>query len=71
MPDAAKRSPNVLVFFCDQLRIDLLGCYGGQLVRTPHIDALAAGVRRIRPRLHTLRPVLAGTRQPDDGTVPP
>ncbi len=34
-------SPNVLVFFCDQLRLDLLGCYGGQLVRTPNIDALA------------------------------
>jgi arylsulfatase A-like enzyme len=33
--------PNVLVFLCDQLRIDLLGCYGSALVRTPHIDALA------------------------------
>ncbi|NOZ19468.1 MAG: sulfatase-like hydrolase/transferase [Planctomycetes bacterium] len=33
--------PNVLVFFCDQLRLDLLGCYGGALVRTPNIDALA------------------------------
>lgn len=35
-------APNVLVIFCDQLRIDLLGCYGGSLVRTPNIDALAA-----------------------------
>ena len=34
--------PNVLVFFCDQLRRDLLGCYGDTLVRTPHIDALAS-----------------------------
>jgi arylsulfatase A-like enzyme len=34
--------PNVLVFLCDQLRIDLLRCYGGGPVRTPHIDALAA-----------------------------
>ncbi len=33
--------PNVLVFFCDQLRIDLLGCYGGATVRTPNLDALA------------------------------
>ena len=33
--------PNVLIFFCDQLRIDLLGCYAGTLVRTPNIDALA------------------------------
>ena len=34
--------PNVLVFFCDQLRRDLLDCYGDTLVRTPHIDTLAA-----------------------------
>lgn len=33
---------NVLVMFCDQLRRDLLGCYGNPLVRTPHVDALAA-----------------------------
>ena len=32
---------NVLVIFCDQLRRDLLGCYGGTCVRTPHLDALA------------------------------
>jgi arylsulfatase A-like enzyme len=38
----APSRPNVLVFLCDQLRLDLLGCYGGRLVRTPHIDALAA-----------------------------
>ncbi|MBN1865567.1 MAG: sulfatase-like hydrolase/transferase [Victivallales bacterium] len=34
--------PNIVVFFCDQLRIDLLSCYGGNKVRTPNIDALAA-----------------------------
>ena len=32
---------NVLVMFCDQLRTDLLGCYGSSLVRTPNLDALA------------------------------
>ncbi len=32
---------NILVIFCDQLRTDLLGCYGSGLVRTPNIDALA------------------------------
>ncbi len=37
-----KQRPNVLVMFCDQLRIDLLRCYGGDRVRTPHIDTLAA-----------------------------
>jgi arylsulfatase A-like enzyme len=40
--DTKPTKPNVLVFFCDQLRPDLLGCYGGQMVRTPNIDALAA-----------------------------
>ncbi|MHB0936585.1 MAG: sulfatase-like hydrolase/transferase [Armatimonadota bacterium] len=38
---ARHNTPNILVFFCDQLRIDLLGCYGGTLVRTPNLDALA------------------------------
>ncbi|MDP6114801.1 MAG: sulfatase-like hydrolase/transferase [Planctomycetota bacterium] len=33
--------PNILVIFCDQLRQGLPGCYGGEIVRTPHIDALA------------------------------
>jgi len=37
----ATRPPNILVFFCDQLRLDLLGCYGVQSVRTPNLDALA------------------------------
>ena len=40
MPDDSRH--NILVFFCDQLRIDLLGCYGGGTVRTPNLDALAA-----------------------------
>lgn len=34
--------PNVLVLFCDQFRPDLMGCYGGEQVRTPNLDALAA-----------------------------
>jgi arylsulfatase A-like enzyme len=34
--------PNVLVIICDQLRQELLGCYGGSMVRTPNMDALAA-----------------------------
>lgn len=33
--------PNVLIFLCDQLRIDLLTCYTDTLARTPHISALA------------------------------
>ena len=40
MPGDSRK--NILVFLCDQLRADLLGCYGNTLVRTPNIDALAA-----------------------------
>ncbi len=39
MADESK--PNVLVFLCDQLRIDLLACYADTIVRTPNISALA------------------------------
>ena len=35
--------PNVLFVICDQLRADHLGFAGNQVVRTPHIDAIAAG----------------------------
>ncbi len=41
MAEEAVPSTNVLVFLCDQLRIDLLGCYGGDLVRTPNLDRFA------------------------------
>jgi choline-sulfatase len=34
--------PNLLLIMCDQLRADVLGCYGNSLVQTPHIDRLAA-----------------------------
>ena len=33
-------SPNILVFFCDQIRMDILSCYGGGIVKTPNIDEL-------------------------------
>lgn len=36
------RSPNFLLFITDQQRADHLGCYGNAVVRTPHIDGLAA-----------------------------
>jgi len=42
MPD----KPNVIVVMCDQLRAFEVGCYGNGVIRTPHIDRLAAeGVR--------------------------
>ena len=37
--------PNILLIMADQLRADALGCYGNEVCRTPHLDALgAAGV---------------------------
>jgi arylsulfatase A-like enzyme len=38
--------PNILLLFSDEIRADALGCAGHPLVRTPHLDQLAArGVR--------------------------
>jgi arylsulfatase A-like enzyme len=38
--------PNILLILTDQQRYDTLGCYGAEICRTPHIDALAQrGVR--------------------------
>ncbi len=42
MSDASSQ-PNILWICTDQQRFDTLGCYGNEWVRTPHIDALAAG----------------------------
>lgn len=35
------KKPNLLLIMCDQLRFDVLGCYGNTLVQTPNIDRLA------------------------------
>src|SRR5690349_3583806 len=37
------RRPNVLVIQADQFRWDCLGCTGNPDVKTPHLDAIAAG----------------------------
>lgn len=40
------RRPNFVIFLSDQHRADLLGCAGHPVLRTPHIDSIAArGVR--------------------------
>lgn len=40
------RRPNIILCTCDQLRAFELGCYGNGVLRTPHVDRLAAeGVR--------------------------
>jgi arylsulfatase A-like enzyme len=36
------RRPNFLFVITDQHRADHLGCYGNRILRTPHIDSLAA-----------------------------
>jgi len=36
------KHPHILLITCDELRFDFLGCYGGDLIPTPSIDALAA-----------------------------
>ncbi|MCS7462182.1 sulfatase-like hydrolase/transferase [Paenibacillus doosanensis] len=38
--------PNVVIIYCDDLGYGDLGCYGSDVIRTPHLDALAQdGVR--------------------------
>lgn len=41
-----KRKPNVIIIYCDDLGYGDLGCYGSDVIRTPHLDSLAEkGVR--------------------------
>jgi arylsulfatase len=41
--DRGQNRPNVLLIMTDQHRKDALGAYGNPAIRTPHLDALAAG----------------------------
>lgn len=46
---ARGRKPNILFLFTDQHKADVMGCAGHPLVKTPHLDRLAAeGVRFTR-----------------------
>ncbi len=38
----AKKQPNIVLIMCDQLRWDALGFVGNLVVKTPHLDQLAA-----------------------------
>ncbi len=35
------KQPNIVFLFADQMRADVLGCYGNEAVPTPHLDAMA------------------------------
>jgi arylsulfatase A-like enzyme len=53
--------PNFLVIMTDQQRADHLGCYGNDIVRTPHIDALAARGTRF-DRFYVANPICQPNR---------
>ncbi|MBI3948208.1 MAG: sulfatase-like hydrolase/transferase [Armatimonadetes bacterium] len=49
-----EQRPNILLLFADQHRGDALGCAGNPAIRTPNLDALAAGGVRFS---HAVTPV--------------
>jgi arylsulfatase A-like enzyme len=53
--------PNFLFFITDQHRFDYLGCYGHPLLRTPHIDSIAARGTAFT-RFHVATPVCMPNR---------
>ena len=58
------RRPNFLFFITDQQRADHAGCYGNPVLRTPHIDAIAARGWRF-DRFY----VASGICQPNRNTI--
>jgi len=62
------KCPNFILFITDQHRADFLGCYGHRVLRTPHIDSIAAKGTMFS-RLYVASPVCMPNRgEPDDGT---
>lgn len=55
------RPPNFIVFMTDQQRADHLGCYGNRVLRTPHIDGLAARATRFE-NFHVANPICQPNR---------
>ena len=55
------KRPNFLFLITDQQRADWLGCYGHPVVRTPHIDSIAARGTRF-DNFHTASPVCMPNR---------
>ncbi len=61
MSDATTGRPNFILFITDQHRADFLGCYGHPVVRTPHIDSIAAA-GTVFDRFHVNSPVCMPNR---------
>ena len=55
------RQPNFLLIITDQHRADYLGCYGHALLKTPHIDSIAARGTRF-DRFYVATPVCMPNR---------
>lgn len=55
------RKPNILFILTDQQRLSAVGCYGGTVCRTPHIDRLAAEGTRFT-NAYTTCPVCSPAR---------
>lgn len=43
-----RRRPNLLFIMCDQQRFDALGANGNRIIKTPNLDALAAGSANLK-----------------------
>lgn len=41
-PSGDKKKPNIILLMTDQHRFDCLGAMGNEIIKTPHLDALAA-----------------------------
>ena len=57
----APRPPNIVVILADDLGYGDIGCYGSPRIRTPHLDALAAGGLRFTD-FHSSGAVCSPTR---------
>ncbi len=53
--------PNFVLFITDQHRVDYLGCYGHPVLKTPHIDSIAARGTRFE-RFYVATPVCMPNR---------
>jgi arylsulfatase A-like enzyme len=51
---AAERKPNIVIILSDDMGFSDIGCYGGE-IRTPNLDALAAGGLRFTQFYNTAR----------------